>query len=141
MNGAKVVPICFNWSSSKIHKILNQINGVLFPGGSVDRDTTSDFRKYIATYKQIYNYAKTHKHFPLWATCLGFEFLVLMLQYKEEEIYNGYKNETLINIVDARHQVVPLQLVNNKAFDSNIFSHFGVNDNKVAFCTEIALPV
>ena len=130
MSGAQVVPICFNWSNKKITSVLNQINGVIFPGGSVDRDTNSDYMKYISSFKHIYQYAKKHKHFSLWATCLGFEFLVLMSYHSDKEIYNGYKNMLLIDNVDARHQTVPLKLTNSSAFNADIFDGFGVNDNK-----------
>ena len=57
MSGARVVPIKFNWSVQKINSVLKQVNGVVFPGGDVDRDLKKDFLKYLQALKQIYNYA------------------------------------------------------------------------------------
>ena len=111
-SGARVVPIPFNWTERKIRYALDQVNGVLFPGGDVDRTVNDDFKEYIDTFKYIFDYAKRRKHFPLWATCLGFEFLVLMPNYTAKQIYEGYRNGTLIDTVRGRHQSVPLTLTN-----------------------------
>jgi hypothetical protein len=54
------------------------------------------FEKYIKSFKQIFNYAiqecdKGH-HFPLWATCLGFEF-ICMMPYDMETVIHNYKKQ------------------------------------------------
>tara|TARA_Y100000996_G_scaffold52386_1_gene35849 strand:- start:1352 stop:2290 length:939 start_codon:yes stop_codon:yes gene_type:complete len=115
-SGAKVVPIHFNWGEKKILSVLKQVNGVLFPGGGVDRQTNADFKKYIKSFKQIFNYGiqETDKGnpFPLWATCLGFEF-ICMMPYDVETILHNYKNHFLLKRTAARGQNVPFRLYKN----------------------------
>ena len=115
-SGAKVVPIPFNLSEKKLLSMLKQLNGVLFPGGGVDRNTKSDFKKYIKSFKQIFNYAmqetdKGHP-FPLWATCLGFEFMCMM-PYDEETIIHNFKNRFLLKRTAARGHNVHFRLYKN----------------------------
>ena len=132
-SGARVVPIPYNWTEEKIRRALDQVNGVLFPGGDVDRTVNDDFKEYIDTFKYIYEYASRRKHFPLWATCLGFEFLVLMPSYTAKEIYEGYRDSTLIDVVKGRHQSVPLDLTNkSKSFIAKrkFFNRFTHGDIK-----------
>ena len=57
-SGARVVPIPFNWTEKKIRNALDQVNGVLFPGGDVDRTKNDDFKEYIDTFKYIFNYLR-----------------------------------------------------------------------------------
>ena len=118
-SGARVVPICFNWSPKKIDHVLHEVNGVLFPGGDVDRDTKADYRKYVYAYKQIFSHAVSenikNKHFPLWGTCLGFEFLCMM-PFNADFIVNNYrvgKKSLILDIVKARHQNVKFKLYKN----------------------------
>jgi len=128
MSGARVVPIKFNWSVKKINSVLKQVNGVVFPGGDVDRDYKNEFLKYIQTFKQIYQYAETHKNFALWATCLGFEFMVMIPHHSISDIYNGYEKKEFIDIVDARHQRAPLTLTNKSMFNKTFFNEFNKDD-------------
>jgi gamma-glutamyl hydrolase len=130
MSGARVVPIKFNWSVQKINSVLKQVNGVVFPGGDVDRDLKKDFLKYLQALKQIYNYAKTHKNFSIWATCLGFEFLVMIPHHSVDDIYNGYEKKEFIDNVDARHHQVPLILTNKSMFNKMFFNEFSKDDIK-----------
>jgi gamma-glutamyl hydrolase len=125
-SGAKVVPIPFNWSTRKINNALSQVNGVLFPGGSVDRDTHENFKKYVTCFKQIFNYAVSENNngstFPLWGTCLGFEFLNLMI-YDIDTIVTNYVvgNKSLIlNIVSGRHQNVKFNLKSNSKLPGKV---------------------
>tara|TARA_B100000927_G_scaffold289932_1_gene287543 strand:- start:1646 stop:2587 length:942 start_codon:yes stop_codon:yes gene_type:complete len=115
-SGAKVVPIPFNLSEKKILEILKQVNGVLFPGGDVDRNSKSDFKKYVKSFKQIFNYAVKENDkknvFPLWATCLGFEFLCMM-PYDVDTIIHNYKNHFLIKKVASRNRNVKFNLYKN----------------------------
>ena len=132
-SGAQVVPIPFNWSEKKIRDALDQVNGVLFPGGDVDRTMNDDFKEYIDTFKYIFNYAKRRQNFPLWATCLGFQFLVLMPNYTAEQIYEGVRKNVLIDTVKGRHQAVPLDLFNkSKSFleRRKFFNRFTKSDGK-----------
>lgn len=137
-SGAQVVPIPFNWSSSKIKKTLKQVNGVLFPGGDIDRDTKLDFRRYVTCYKQIFEYAIKENdkgnHFPLWGTCLGFEFLCMM-PYDPYTILTNYHDNLDFIILDkvaSRNQNLNFNLYKNskmpisngKALSKGVKMHF-----------------
>lgn len=121
MSGARTAPIIFTWKPERIAEVLSQVNGVLFPGGSIDRTTNKDFRKYINAYKQIFDYAKLQtdegNSFPLWSTCLGFEFMMMMEGHTEEQIHDYYINSFGIETVDARSYSVPLELMNSEDKD------------------------
>lgn len=75
--GARVVPILTDQDDEYYERILNSINGVLFPGGAVAIDQTSGFGR---AGKLIYDHAvrmnEAGDTFPLWGTCLGFEMLL-----------------------------------------------------------------
>jgi gamma-glutamyl hydrolase len=115
MSGARTAPIIFTWSRDRIAEVLSQVNGVLFPGGSIDRTPLDDFKKYITTYKQIISYAKeqteTGNPFPLWSTCLGFEFMMMMEGHTDEQIHDDYVKSFGIETVDARSYSVPLEFM------------------------------
>ena len=142
MSGARTAPIIFTWAPERIAKVLSQVNGVLFPGGSIDRTSNTDFRKYIDTYKQIISYAKeqteTGSSFPLWATCLGFEFMMLMEGHTEEQVHDYYIKSFGIETVDARSYSVPLELMTSEEIDgedkymknilSPLFSEMSIDD-------------
>jgi gamma-glutamyl hydrolase len=123
MSGARTAPIIFTWSPEKIDEVLSQVNGVLFPGGSIDRTSNNDFRKYINTYKQIISYAKeqteTGNHFPLWSTCLGFEFMMMMEGHTEEQVHDYYVKNFGIEQVDARSYSVPLEFMHTEDTDED----------------------
>jgi gamma-glutamyl hydrolase len=131
MSGAKVVPILYSWTKKKILNTVSQLNGVVFPGGSVDRVKGKAFMNYIDSFRTIFNYAMMENdqgnYFPLWATCLGFEFLLLMVLNNNKAIHDNYVNETLIQKVKARHQAVPLTLLPGSPSNS-IFKGFNKSD-------------
>lgn len=136
MTGAKVAPIQFNISKDSLKIILSQLNGIVFPGGSVDRISSDDFKMYVETYKNIYNYAKTQtdkgNYFPLWSTCLGFEFMVLMERHSNEKIHDYYTNNVIINKTNATRYNASLEMskLDNKynLLLNNFFSEFSYND-------------
>jgi gamma-glutamyl hydrolase len=136
MSGAKVAPIQFNISNDMLLSTLSQLNGVVFPGGSVDRISGDYYKKYIETYKHIYNYAKKQTdngiYYPLWSTCLGFEFMILMEKHTNEEIHDYYTQNIIIHKTNATRYNVPLNLstLHNKynLLLNNFFSEFSYND-------------
>ena len=77
--GAKVVPILSTNSLEDVSKLVLQLNGVLFTGGTEYFNSTSIY------YNQVFNILATlrkyhadnpTKSIPLWATCLGFQAMV-----------------------------------------------------------------
>ncbi|KAK8757493.1 hypothetical protein V5799_004875 [Amblyomma americanum] len=73
--GGRVVPIFVNQTEDYYRKVFNSVNGVLFPGGQADLDSSG----YLEAAKIIFDLAvqaqKNGTEFPLWGTCLGFEAL------------------------------------------------------------------
>lgn len=73
--GGRVVPIRNNLTEDQLEDLFSSINGVLFPGGGADIYDSP----YSRTGKIIFNLAKKANDagdvFPLWGTCLGFQFL------------------------------------------------------------------
>ena len=78
--GAKVVPIHFTWSNSKIKELLEKINGVIIPGGSSKIMLKSGkLTMYGKKVKTIMEKAKEINlkgaYYPIMAICLGFQSL------------------------------------------------------------------
>ena len=72
-SGARVIPIVDTESQEvTITKMTEQLDGILLPGGGGDDD-------YFAKGRQIYEQAISMNDagdfFPVWGTCLGFEYL------------------------------------------------------------------
>ncbi|XP_076063691.1 gamma-glutamyl hydrolase-like [Oratosquilla oratoria] len=77
MAGARVVPILIGQNESYYDDILGKINGVVFPGGGASIKSGP----YHEAGKKIFNYITSPERtsdIPLWATCLGFEMLLLL---------------------------------------------------------------
>jgi len=72
MAGGRAVPLSFFATNETTEMWLSQLNGVLFPGGSADLPETA---QYIVDYSAR-KYAEGD-YFPVWGTCLGFEWLAL----------------------------------------------------------------
>ncbi|KAM7075836.1 gamma-glutamyl hydrolase [Molossus nigricans] len=77
--GARVVPVRLNLTKEEFVKLFQSINGVLFPGGSVNIRKSG----YAHTAKRFYSFAKQSfdggDYFPVWGTCLGFEELSYLI--------------------------------------------------------------
>ncbi|XP_043938996.1 gamma-glutamyl hydrolase-like [Protopterus annectens] len=76
--GCRVMPVRLNLSLSEYEEIFMSINGILFPGGAVNLQT-SEFAK---TAKIFYDLAiksyDSGDYFPIWGTCLGFQLLTVL---------------------------------------------------------------
>lgn len=133
LGGADVVPIPYNWSQQKILMTLNQVNGVLFPGGSVDRRFKEDFLEYIEAFEFILNYATKRSDFSIWATCLGFEFLMLLTKYSAKYIFHShisgsFKNSpNMIIKATSEGETKPLRLLDKSFLNNPMFSNFDDN--------------
>ena len=129
MSCARVVPILFSWNKKKILKVLDQVNGVLFPGGNVDYSRKNDYMKYIKSFQLIFNYAKkmtnNNNYFPLWATCLGFQFLITM-NLPPKQIYNNFKHTLFIKYINNKG-ALKLYLT-DKGKKSKFFSNYTENE-------------
>ena len=97
MAGARVVPIVYDQPADQIQKLLEGINGVLFPGGGASLQPDSPF---FQSASRIFQFAVSStdsgKYFPVWGTCLGFQFLSIMGAGKNNSILSsGFDSEDL----------------------------------------------
>ena len=81
MAGGRAVPLKYGDASlAEIDTLMEGLNGVLFPGGGADiTDASSPYYQFAA---HIWNKAialnDQGQHYPVWGTCLGFEFIHVM---------------------------------------------------------------
>src|SRR5687768_15658996 len=68
--GARVVPLIMGEPEEVTLEKLRKLDGVLMPGGGGDY---YDYGEFI--YKYIKDQNDIGHYYPLWGTCLGFEFL------------------------------------------------------------------
>jgi gamma-glutamyl hydrolase len=119
MAGSRVIIIdCFD-TEENIRNKLDHVNGCLFTGGEIETVADNDLKKYISTWKFIFNYNKLN-NCPLWATCLGFEFLAMM-ELKEDEIFQNFRNKSILEKTKANNlksNIIPINSF-KKVFDIN----------------------
>lgn len=76
--GIRIVPLHWDASPQDQDKILDQVNGVLFPGGSLDESPVV-YEQYFRNAQRIWNYAAQKNSqgdpFLVWGTCQGFQVL------------------------------------------------------------------
>ena len=81
MAGGRAVSLKYgDASTAEIDTLMEGLNGVLFPGGGADiTDASSPYYQFAA---HIWNKAialnDQGQHYPVWGTCLGFEFIHVM---------------------------------------------------------------
>lgn len=77
--GARVVPVHYDSTDEELGSIFSQINGLLFPGGGADLTNGTLIRR---SGQALYNRALAANDagdvFPLWGTCMGFQFMSLL---------------------------------------------------------------
>lgn len=103
--GAEAVPIRYNSTDEEIEAIFGQVNGVLFPGGG--SETPTGARRVVELALKSNDEGD---FFPIWGTCLGFEWLVQILSGDDEILQSGF---------DAENISLPLNLTND-AQDSRL---------------------
>lgn len=95
--GARVVPLLYTSSLTDLDTMMAGLNGLLFPGGSASLDIGSDFFKTAAhLFKSAIALNDKGVYFPIWGTCLGFEFLNIMGAGEDESVLDdGFDSEDL----------------------------------------------
>jgi len=90
MAGARAVPIHFDAPWEQTEHLLSQLNGVLYCGGGADLGNTSS---YGTAGRRIFEHAKSAndrgEFFPVWATCLGFEQVVMLAAESDSVLCDG----------------------------------------------------
>jgi len=71
--GGRVVPLSFNISGADVKGNLSVLNGLLFTGGAIP--VTDNAR---ALYNLALQFNQNGDYFPVWGTCLGFQWLLEM---------------------------------------------------------------
>ena len=98
MAGARVVPLIYNQPSDDIDTLLKGINGILFPGGGACLQSTNC--PFFESASRMFKYAiqsnDNGNYFPVWGTCLGFQFLSVMGAGENQTVLSsGFDSEDL----------------------------------------------
>ncbi|GFH53388.1 hypothetical protein CTEN210_09864 [Chaetoceros tenuissimus] len=90
LSGARSIPIPYDADDELIHEIFSQINGLLLPGGAAT--LPSSLR---TLWKLAMNVnQQPNQNFPIWGTCLGFEFM-LELAAEEHVLQTGFNSNNV----------------------------------------------
>lgn len=92
--GGRVVPLPYEMNDTAARAIIRKVNGLLFPGGSADLNPTA--RNLMKLALQINDNGDV---FPVWGTCLGFEWL--------SQYYGG---DSILNPTDSENLALALEL-------------------------------
>ena len=97
--GARVMPIPWDATVEMAEAIFPQINGLLLIGGN------SILPKVARVFWDLANQTNANGgFFPIWGTCLGFEYLLMLASGEDEFIMQGgYKSHNLSCPVDLVH--------------------------------------
>jgi len=99
--GARVVAVQYDLPEPQLVRLLQSINGVVFPGGELDIPGSH----YQNTSQFIFNWAtkqnEAGNYFPLWGTCQGFEQMAIMAS-GDDSILTEFQAENLTLALDFR---------------------------------------
>lgn len=90
MGGARSIPIPFSGSKESVREIFHQVDGVLFPGGASNLSEAA-----IELWRLAEESNSRGQYFPIWGTCLGFEYLVKLASGDVNILQGGYKAENV----------------------------------------------
>ena len=146
MAGGRAVPIKFGDATSEIDQLMEGLNGVLFPGGGADiTNLTSPYYQFAA---HIWNKALSLNdqgvHFPVWGTCLGFEFIHVMASGPNLNLLQcDYDSEDLplplnFTTADARTTGVLLKTMSDSLYTAVATKPLTQNEHRCAVPTTTA---
>uniref|UniRef100_A0A2P2KEC1 folate gamma-glutamyl hydrolase n=2 Tax=Rhizophora mucronata TaxID=61149 RepID=A0A2P2KEC1_RHIMU len=110
--GARVIPLIYNEPRDILFKKLNLVNGVLFTGGWAKSGLYFNVAKGI--FANILAKNDAGYHFPLYAICLGFELLTMIIS----------KDKNILESFSAADQASTLQFMKNVDIDRTVFQRF-----------------
>eukprot|EP00299_Pterocystis_sp_00344_P013412 c6569_g1_i1.p1 GENE.c6569_g1_i1~~c6569_g1_i1.p1 ORF type:complete len:323 (+),score=63.20 c6569_g1_i1:32-1000(+) len=122
--GARVIPIHYNIDPSEIPQVFSRINGILFTGGGtfITSDTTVH-----KTAKQFYDLAVASNDqgdpFPIWATCLGFQMLMMISSDDSVLCFRCFKSTNMSLPLDFAPNAQYSRLFSN--LPSDVFNALG----------------
>lgn len=105
--GGRVVPIPYSAPKAYLKQLLPQLNGLLFPGGGA---VVNDRAEYL--YQLALELNDQGVYFPVWGTCLGFEWLVQLTSEDHASLNHG---------LDSMNITLPLNFT-TAAPSSRLFS-------------------
>lgn len=101
---------------------FNTINGILFPGGAADLTASSKFfQSATHLYNMVVAANRAGDHFPLWATCLGFEALAILASGHESALQGGFHSWNYpipLNVTEAARSS---RLLGNTSLPEDIY--------------------
>jgi gamma-glutamyl hydrolase len=131
--GARVVPVFYDSTDDELDYILHRINGIFFTGGAVSYNpTTTDEHDdpsgslYLRTTERILWHVQEENengnHFPLWATCLGFERLLehFAAAKKKDAGATNATSSSILEAFDAENYPINLHFT-DAGWESRLF--------------------
>ncbi|XP_050217104.1 gamma-glutamyl hydrolase 2-like [Mercurialis annua] len=110
--GARVIPLIYNEPPHILFEKLNLINGVLFTGGWAKNGLYYDTINAIL--KKVLDKNDAGYHFPLYAICLGFELLTMIIS----------KDGNILESFNAADEASTLQFMKNINIEGTVFQRF-----------------
>ncbi|KAF0683467.1 Aste57867_24501 [Aphanomyces stellatus] len=96
--GGRAVRIPYNTSKDEYARLLSNVNGLLFPGGAGNATEEAAYM-----YTLVLEMNANGTYFPLWGTCLGFEWLIQLQS----------QNLSILDHVDARNMSSKVDILRN----------------------------
>eukprot|EP01059_Diplonema_ambulator_P018031 TRINITY_DN3019_c1_g1_i1.p1 TRINITY_DN3019_c1_g1~~TRINITY_DN3019_c1_g1_i1.p1 ORF type:complete len:315 (+),score=37.97 TRINITY_DN3019_c1_g1_i1:527-1471(+) len=93
--GARVVPVRYNVSEDELKGIMGSVNGLVYPGGAVGPSESARMALKLAM-----NANDNGDYFPVWGTCLGFEWLAMMVAEDATVIQSGFNSSNVSFALD-----------------------------------------
>ncbi|WVY99521.1 hypothetical protein V8G54_025591 [Vigna mungo] len=110
--GARVVPLIYTEPPEKLLKKLELVNGVLFTGGWAKSGLY--FETVTKIFKKILEKNDAGDHFPLYAVCLGFELITMIIS----------QDNNILEEFSASDQASTIQFVESAKIEETVFQRF-----------------
>ncbi|OMO92529.1 Peptidase C26 [Corchorus olitorius] len=110
--GARVIPLIYNEPEEILFEKLELVNGVLFTGGWAKNGLYYEIAQKL--FKKVIEKNDAGDHFPLYAICLGFELLTMIIS----------EDRNILESFSAADQASSLQFVNNINIEGTVFQRF-----------------
>ncbi|KAB2043867.1 hypothetical protein ES319_D01G049200v1 [Gossypium barbadense] len=113
--GGRVIPLIYNEPEEILFQKLELVNGVLLPGGRSKSGLYYDIAEKI--FKKVIEKNDRGDHFPLYAICLGFELLTMIIS----------EDKKILERFSALNRASSLQFVENVNIEGTVFQRFPPN--------------
>ncbi|OQR84983.1 gamma-glutamyl hydrolase [Achlya hypogyna] len=126
--GGRAVRIPFTASEDELRTTLAHVNGLLFPGGDPSPNAQAKFL--LDTAIELNN---NGTYFPVWGTCLGFEWLV-QLTAQDNDVLDATDAQNISSVLDLTPEASSSRLWSFSSYfhalttapRSANFHHFGI---------------